>query len=68
MPQNIMCVLHATIWPDHFKFASYRPALYINMSFSTEANGERLDGNRVDSFTVVIVIRWEGIVGHILKI
>ena len=24
-----MCVLHMVILPDHFKFASYGPALYV---------------------------------------
>ena len=85
MPQNIMRMLHAVIWLDHFKFASYVWAALINMPFSAQANGESLmygllageglqclweNGSRGDSFTVVVVIRWEAIVhvGHILKI
>ena len=30
MPLNIMCMLCAAVWLDHFEFASYGPALTEN--------------------------------------
>ena len=32
MPQNIMRVFCAVIWPDHFKFASYGPVPSVHSS------------------------------------